>query len=107
MPILRVGPKLRKSRQPRSVTSIRRSGRLAVKPRAANATLQAQSVLMQKLGLPVDSEPQDPEAFEKYHATFAAPLSPNKQGALQLLFSNEFDPVAIELNLAELQGVDM
>jgi hypothetical protein len=40
-PIIRAGPRLRKSRTPASVLSLRRSSRLAVKPRAANATLQA------------------------------------------------------------------
>lgn len=50
-PIIRVGPRLRKSRTPATVLSIGRSTWLAAKPRASNATLQAQALLMQKLGL--------------------------------------------------------
>jgi hypothetical protein len=43
-------PVLHRSRTPRSARSIRRSGRLVAKPRAANSTKQAQSVLLKKLG---------------------------------------------------------
>jgi hypothetical protein len=92
------------SRTPATVLSIRRSSRLAAKPRAANATLQAQSVLMQKLGVAVEAPPADLEAFQTYLATFADPLTPSKQEALQTLFSPDFDPVAWNLNLADLEG---
>ena len=44
------------------------------------------------------------EAFENYLATFVDPLTPSKQEALQMLFSPDFDPVAKNLNLAELEG---
>jgi hypothetical protein len=81
-PILKTGPRLRKSRTPATVLSIRRSSRLATKPRAANATLQAQSVLMQKLGVAVEAPPADLEAFQTYLATFADPMTPSKQEAL-------------------------
>jgi hypothetical protein len=42
------------------------------------------------------------KAVEKLLATFAAPLSPSKEEALQTLFSGDFNPVAWNLNLAEL-----
>ena len=84
--------------------SIRRSSRLAAKPRAANATLQAQSVLMRKLGLAVNVPPADKEAYEKYLAIFAEPLTSLKLEAIQMLFAPDFDPVAMNLNLAELEG---
>lgn len=93
-PILRDAPRLRKSRTPATVISIMRSTRLVAKPRALNATLQAQAVLMQKLGLPVDTPPADLEALERYIDTFRAPLTPSKLEALQTLFSPDFDLVA-------------
>lgn len=96
------GPKLRKSKTPKSVLTPRRSERLAMKPRAANATLQAQSVLMQKLGVTVNTNAMDAKALEKYRATFAAPLSTSKQEALQTLFLDELDLVAMNLDLAGL-----
>ena len=103
-PVIRAGPRLRKSRTPATVLSIRRSSRLAAKPQAANATLQAQSVLMRKLGLAVNVTPADKEAYEKYLAIFAEPLTPSKLEALQMPFTPDFDPVAMNLNLAELEG---
>jgi len=81
-----------------AMCSIRRSIRLAAKPRAANATLQAQSVLMRKLGLAVNVPPADKEAYEKYLAIFAEPLTSLKLEAIQMLFAPDFDPVAMNLN---------
>lgn len=75
--------------------------RLAAKPRAPNAMLQAQSVLMQKLGLPVDTPPADLEALGRYIDTFTEPLTPLKQEALQALYSPDFNPVAMNLNMGE------
>ena len=43
-----------------------RSGRLAAKPRAANATAQAQKVLMVKMGLATSVRSVDSEAFKKF-----------------------------------------
>jgi len=83
-PILRDAPRLRKSRTPATVISIRRSTRLAAKPRAPNATLQAQAVLMQKLGLPVDTPPADLEALERYVDTFIEAGSPPDPVAMNL-----------------------
>jgi hypothetical protein len=50
-PVLRGRPRLRRSRTPVSITSLWRSGRIAGKPRAANATRQAQLVLLKRLGI--------------------------------------------------------
>lgn len=77
--------------------------RLAAKPRAANATLQAQSVLMRKLGIPVQTSPADLDALGTCIAAFNEPPTPTKQEALQVLFSPEFDPVAMNLNMVDLE----
>lgn len=53
-PLIASKPRLRKARTPRSIGSLRRSARIAAKPRAANCTVQAQGLLMQKLGVIVD-----------------------------------------------------
>jgi hypothetical protein len=65
-------PKLRKSRTPVSILTIRCSIRLAAKPREAEAdsTKQAQSVLMQKLGVVVPSPSVDTETVRKFKAIF-------------------------------------
>jgi hypothetical protein len=49
----------------------------------------------------------DVEAFEKFQTTFAAPLSPSKEEALQALFLDDFDPVAWNLNLTWLDNEAM
>jgi hypothetical protein len=69
--------------------------------------VQAQSVLTQKLGVAADAPPADLDALQRCMATFTAPLSPSKQEVLQALFSPDFDPVAMNLNLAELQEEDL
>ena len=46
----------------------------------------------------------DDGIVEKFRATFAAPLSPSKEEALQALFSGEFDPVAWNLDLTGLDN---
>jgi hypothetical protein len=77
-PLIRTKPKLRKSKTPLIVLSLRWSGRLAAKPRASNPTIQAQNALMQKLGVANAAQSLDPEAFYRYQAIFAAPLSASK-----------------------------
>jgi hypothetical protein len=56
---------------------------------------------LQKLGVAVYAV--DAEAFEKFRATFAAPMSPSKEEALQALFGSDFDSVAWNLNLIGLE----
>jgi hypothetical protein len=94
--VIRGAPKLHKSRTPVSILTIRCSIRLAAKPREADSTKQAQSVLMQKLGVMVPSP--------KFKAVFQAPLSASKHGALQLLFGGDFDPVTMNLDMVGIDG---
>ena len=105
-PVIRGGPRLRRSRTPVSIHSIRRSGMLAAKPRAANSTKQAQSVLLKKLGVRVDEDAGDSEIQRNFKETFRGPMSSGKQQAFQLLFTGDFDPVAMELNMAGLDVVE-
>ena len=105
-PVLRGGPRLRRSRTPVSIHSIRRSGRLAAKPRAANSTKQAQSVLLKKLGVRVDEDAGDSEIQRNFKETFRGPMSSGKQQTFQLLFSGDFDPTAIGLEMAEFDTIE-
>jgi len=86
---------------------MRRSERIARKPRAANSTLQAQNVLKQKLGIAVDYNVVDDEIVEKFQATFVAPLSANKQEALEALFGDGFDPMAMNLDMVGFDAEDI
>lgn len=105
-PVIRGGPRLRRSRTPRSVPSIRRRGSLAAKPRAANSTKQAQSVLLKKLGVHVDDASVDSEIQRKFKETFRGNMSVRKQQALQILFSSELDPAALGLDMTGVDAVE-
>jgi hypothetical protein len=45
----------------------------------------------------------NPRALDRFKATFAAPLSTSKHKALQAFFSDNFDPVAMEVNFDGLE----
>jgi len=68
---------------------------------------QAQIVLLKKLGVHVDTSGPDLEIERKFKATFrGGNMSANKQQALQILFNNDFDPMAMGLDMAELDAVE-
>jgi hypothetical protein len=62
---------------------------------------------LQKLGIVVDTEAMDAEVVQKFRAAFAGPMSAYKQNTLQVLFSGDFDPMAMNLDLAGLDAEDM
>jgi hypothetical protein len=102
-PIIRGPPMLHRSRTPMLVWSLCRSECLSRKAAHPNSTEQAQCVLMQKLGVIANSPNVGSETIRKYKATFQTPLSTSKQEALQMLFSEDFDPVTMNLDMI---GVD-
>jgi len=71
-----------------------------------NSMLQAQNVLKQKLSIAVDYNDVDDGIVEKFRATFAASLSANKQEALEALFGDKCDPVAMNLDLVGFEADD-
>lgn len=87
-PLIKGRPTLRAARARQSVGSPRRSVRLASKPKAANPTVQAQNVLMVKLGLAECKTAVDEETAKRYEATFATPLTQSKHDAFQVLFND-------------------
>lgn len=62
-----------------SIQSLRRSGRIAARPRAANSTKQAQSMLLKKLGVDVSDAAIDSEIQQKLKETLRG----------QILFSGD------------------
>ncbi|CAD6262766.1 unnamed protein product [Miscanthus lutarioriparius] len=64
-PLIHGPPRLRKPRTSAPITSLRRSDRIATKPREADSTKQAQCVLMQKLGIVAPSSNVDSETVRK------------------------------------------
>jgi hypothetical protein len=60
---------------------------------------------MRKLGMDVDTATVDSEIEHKFEA-FSRPISARKQQVLQILFSGDFNPVAMELDMAELGTVE-
>jgi hypothetical protein len=105
-PLIHGPPRLRRPRMPAPVTSLRHSERIAVQPCEADITKQAQRVLMNKLGLKASSSNVGSDTVHKYKAAFRELLSDSTHDALQLLLDREFDPVAIELNMIELDDED-
>jgi hypothetical protein len=104
-PLIRERPRLRRSRTPVSIHSLRRSGRIAAQPRAANSTRQAQNVLLKKLGIAVDEDAVDSVIESQFKAAFCH-MTERKQRALQILFNGDFDPVTLDLDMAESDIVE-
>lgn len=100
-PVLRLRPRLRRSRTPASIHSIRCSGRLGAKPRAATSTM-----LLKKLGIHVDADAVDSEIERKFKETLTGPMSDGKKQAFQILFSGDLDPTAMDLDMAGLDAVE-
>jgi hypothetical protein len=46
------------------------------------------------------------DTVDRYKATFRAPLSPTKEEALQTLFGDDFDPVAMNLDMIGVVEVE-
>ena len=56
-------------------------------------------MLKQKLGIANKAQNPEPAALDSIRAFFTAPLQPSKQEALQALFSDGLDPMAMALDL--------
>lgn len=88
-PLVRAGPRLRRSRTPITPRSLRRSSRIAARPRAGNATIQAQKVLLRKLGVQVGEDEVDSQIQQKFRAAFRGDMTESKQQALHILLNVE------------------
>ena len=101
--IIKERPRLRRAQTPVSGRTVRRSGRLAARPRAANATAQAQRVLLKKLGVPVRDDAPEAELEGLVKAAFRGDITARKRVALQTFLEGKVDLVAMDLDVV---GVD-
>ena len=69
-----------------------------------NATVQAQRVLLRKLGVQVRADEVDAQVQEKFDTAFRGDMTATKQQALHILLNGAFDPAALDLNLDGLEG---
>jgi hypothetical protein len=104
-PIVRGGPRLRRSRTPASNGALRRSGRLAAKPRAPNPVVQAHRVLLMKMGVQVPDEASHEHLEGIIAETFRGGLTTRKKNALQNFLEDKVDFAAMDLDLTSLDGV--
>jgi hypothetical protein len=104
-PLIRAGPRLRRSRTPISIPSLRRSGIITTKPRAPNAIVQAQLVLLKKLGISVADNASEADLEKKIQLAFRGDMSSRKQEALQIFLGGGLDLSSMDLNLLGLEDV--
>ena len=83
-------PKKVRARPQPEVMSIRRSERLEKKShlRATKPALQAQNLLMRRLGLTTETAPPDATSFQHFVDTFSSTLSKSQCEALDVLLPN-------------------
>jgi hypothetical protein len=104
MPIIAGGSRLRRSRTPASVQTLRRSGCIAAMPWAPNTTLQAQRWLLKKLGIHVQENVPELDIEAKIRSAFGASnLSTNKKRCLNMLLNGGLDMASMDLNLDGLE----
>lgn len=103
MPLVRGPPRLRKPRTPATTQSVRRSRRIAEAPREVDSTMQAQRVLMKKLGVAPPSPSMGPDTAILCRNAFRQPLSEAAHDNLQKLLGANFDPIEMNLNMLGLE----
>jgi len=101
-PIIKDTPRRRRARTPPSV-SIRRSRRIAARPRAPNATMQAQKVLLRKMGAQVVDGVPESEVKRKFLQAFHGNISDSKRLALQTLLTGGVQFSSLDLDLHGLE----
>jgi len=98
LPVLNTSPPRRRSRQPQETVAIRRSERLAKKSRhrATKPAVQAQNVMMKKMGITSDSRPPDASSFQQFTDTFSSTLTKSHCEALDALLPAGMGALAVE-----------
>jgi len=98
LPVLNTSPPRRRSRQPQETVAIRRSERLAKKSRhrATKPAVQAQNVMMKKMGITSDSRPPDASSFQQFTDTFSSTLTKSHCEALDVLLPAGMGALAVE-----------
>jgi len=98
-PVLVASPPRRHSKEPQQVFSIRCSERLTIKLRlrATKPVVQAQNVMMKKLGLTSDTRPPDATSFQQFTDTFSSTLTVTQCEALDALLPAGMGSLASEV----------
>lgn len=96
----RPSPRVPKLHQPAEAP--RRSTRLASKVCVGNPTVQAQNILMVKMGLADRVADLDAEAAQRYEATFMTPLSHSKHEAFCVLFNDALGLLDLSTGIEEV-----
>ncbi|KAG2546606.1 hypothetical protein PVAP13_9KG035257 [Panicum virgatum] len=89
----------RRSRPQQKEFTTRRSERLARKSRhrATKPVVQAQNVMMKKLGITSDSQPPDASTFQQFTATFSSTLATSRCEDLDALLPAGMGSLAMEV----------
>jgi len=89
-PVVAAPPPRRRARSPPKTVAIRRSERLARKSRhrATKPAIQAQNVLMRRLGLASTNAAPDTSSYQQFVDTFSGTLSVSQCEALDVLLPN-------------------
>ncbi|KAG2633217.1 hypothetical protein PVAP13_2NG259903 [Panicum virgatum] len=97
-PVLDTSPPRRRSRQPQQEVTIRCSERLARKSchRATKPVIQAQNVLMKKLGITSDDRPPDASSFQQFTDTFSSTLTKTQCESLDALLPSGMGALAMD-----------
>lgn len=90
-------PRRRARALPELPTPLRRSERLARKSRhrATKPALQAQNVMMKRLGITSASCPPDATSFQRYTATFSSTLTTSQCDALDVLLPGGYNLTSV------------
>jgi len=98
-PPLVASPPRRRSRPQQQEFTITRSERLARKSRhrATKPVVQAQNVMMKKLGITSDSQLPDASSFQQFTATFSSTLTTSHYEALDALLPAGMGSLAAEV----------
>jgi hypothetical protein len=81
---------------------LRRSSRIAAKPRTAYATRQALNLILKKFGEPVNEIAPDKEVEANFLRAFHGDMTSRKQRCLQMLLHDNLELTAMDLDVAEL-----
>jgi len=104
-PVAAAPPPRRRARSPPKTVAIRRSERLARKSRhrATKPVIQAQNVLMRRLGMAPANAAPDTSSYQQFVDTFSGTLSVSQAEALEellpnsapMVVANESEPLAL------------
>ena len=98
-PVLPTSPPRRQSQRPPQSFFVRRSERLAKKSRhrATKPVVQAQNVMMKKLGITSDARPPDASSYQQFADTFSSTLPVTHCEALDALLPKGMGSMATEV----------